>query len=189
MALQKPAGTWTYEDLFDLPEDRRFEIIDGELYEMPAPNLDHAATIIKLIAALLPVVTALGGKIYTAPVDVFIPGGNPVQPDIMVLLRDIFAKSHKRGIEGAPDLVVEVLSPSNPEHDRIRKRTLYARAGIPEYWIVSPEAGSVEVLRLVDGGYETLCRVAGNEVVASSIFPELTLRANQIVDSPLSSLQ
>jgi Uma2 family endonuclease len=117
MALMKPAGTWTYEDLFSLPDDgRRYEIIEGELFEMPPPNLAHATVIANLIALLLPLVKALGGRWYTAPVGVFIAGTNPVEPDIVVLLPSGTARREHRGIEGPPDLVIEVLSPSNPSH-------------------------------------------------------------------------
>lgn len=189
MALQKPAGQWTYEDLFNLPEDKRYEIIDGELYELLAPNLDHATIIMNLIMALAPLVRSLGGQILAAPVDVFIPGGNPVEPDVMVLLPASFSRAAKRGIEGAPDLVVEVLSPSNPSHDRIRKRALHARGGIPEYWIVSPEAASVEVLHLVEGEYQTHCRAAGDELVSSFVLPELSVKASEIFASPLDALR
>lgn len=186
MALQKPAGTWTYEDLFDLPDDRRYEIIDGELYELPAPNFNHATIITNLMWALMPLIRALGGRIVVAPVDVFIPGGNPVEPDVMIVLPDNLEAIRMRGIEGAPNLVVEVLSPSNPEHDLIRKRHLYARAAIPEYWIVNPEATSVEVLRFVDGGYQTHCRATDDQPVTSAVLPELVLQASEVFDALVS---
>jgi Uma2 family endonuclease len=74
MALTKPAGTWTYEDLFSLPDDgTRYEIIEGELHAMPSPSWDHATTIMNLIGLLLPVISAIGGRIATAPLDVFSP--------------------------------------------------------------------------------------------------------------------
>ena len=89
MAITKPAGTWSYEDLISLPDDgRRYEIIEGELYEMPAPSWDHAITIMNSSSCSLPVVQALGGRVLTAPLDVFFEGADPVQPDIVVLLPD-----------------------------------------------------------------------------------------------------
>jgi Uma2 family endonuclease len=72
MAVAKPAGTWTYEDLFSLPQDKRYEIIEGELYETPGPSFAHAAVIANLIAALIPLVARLGGRWFTASLDVFL---------------------------------------------------------------------------------------------------------------------
>lgn len=179
MAVTKPAGTWRYEDLLDLPDDgRRYEIIDGELFELTAPNLDHASVIMKLIALFLPAVAAVSGELFTAPVDVFLPGADPVQPDLMLLLPDRFSIKTKRGLEGAPSLLVEVLSPSNPAHDRVRKRAVYARAGVPEYWLVSPEAASIEVLVLDGDLYRTHVRDAGDEAVTSPSLPGLSFPAS-----------
>ncbi len=149
MAVAKPAGTWTYDDLFALPDDgRRYEIIEGELHEMPAPNLWHATTIVSLLLLLAPVIQSLGGRIFAAPLDVFFQGADPVQPDIIAILPGWQGELRLRGPEGAPDLVIEVLSPSNRGHDLLTKRALYARAGVREYWIVDPVARSVEILTL-----------------------------------------
>lgn len=180
MTVTNEARQWTYEDLFSLPDDKRYEIIDGELYEMPGANSDHAIAIANVIAVLLPVVRRLAGRVLTAPLDVFLLGANPVQPDVLVLLPDQLDLISRRGIEGAPALVVEVLSPSNPAHDRVRKRDLYARAGMREYWIVSPEAAIVEVLALEGGAYRLHVRAGGDETVTSSLLPELTFPASAL---------
>lgn len=149
MALRKPVGTWTYEDLFSLPDDgRRYEIIEGELYEMPAPTLAHAFAIAKIITLLIPLLDRLNGRWFTAPLDVFLPGANPVQPDIIAFLPGSKANLVDRGIEGPPDLVVEVLSPSNRVHDLLTKRALYARAEVREYWIVDPDQRTLQILSL-----------------------------------------
>jgi Uma2 family endonuclease len=173
---------WTYEDLFDLPDDgRRYEIIEGVLYEMPAPNMEHAELISNLILRVLwPVVEPIGGRVYTAPLDVFLRGANPVQPDVFVLLPEQFGHKSKRGVEGPPALIVEVLSPSNPEHDRATKRLLYARAGVPEYWLVSPETATVEVLVLDGDSYRTHARVAGDELLTSPTLPALACPASVV---------
>ncbi len=147
MALTKPAGTWKYEDLFALPDDgTRYEIIDGELYEMPAPTWAHASVIAGLITMLIPMLQRLGAQWRTAPLDVFFAGADPVQPDIIVLLPGSHARGIRRGVEGPPDLLIEVLSPSNRAHDQVRKRALYARGGVREYWIVDPDAASIEII-------------------------------------------
>src|SRR5580765_5264462 len=100
MAVTKPAGTWTYEDLFSLPDDgKRYEIIEGELYEMPAPALVHALVITNLMALLSPLVERLRGWLFTAPVDVFFQGANPVEPDIVLFLPESQAHPVTRGVE------------------------------------------------------------------------------------------
>lgn len=170
MAVTKSAGTWTYEDLFSLPDDgKRYEIIEGELYEMPAPSWDHAVTIANLLALLFPVIQSVGGHVVTAPLDVFFQGADPVQPDIVVLLPGSAAIGAGRGVEGAPDLLVEILSPSNRGHDLLTKRALYARAGVREYWIVDPLVRSVEVLALDRDAFHTAQVASGADLVISPL--------------------
>lgn len=173
---------WTYEDLLALPDDgRRYEIIEGVLYEMPAPNTDHAQLIMNLIELVFsPVVRALGGRLFTAPVDVFLRGASPIQPDLLVLLPQQLRLISKRGIEGPPALIVEILSPGNPEHDLVTKRLLYARAGVAEYWIVSLEAALIEVLALEGDHYRTHARFTGADVLTSPVLPTLASPAGAI---------
>ena len=186
MATQPQTRRWTYEDLLALPDDgKRYEIIEGVLYEMPAANMDHADIITNLMVYFFgPLMKALGIRVYTAPVDVFLRGGNPVQPDIFVLLAEQLALRSQRGIEGPPTLIVEVLSPSNHTHDQVIKRALYARAGVAEYWIVSPEAMSVEILILDGDRYALHARVGGDEPLTSPTLPALTGTAAQIFGDP-----
>lgn len=175
MALTKPAGTWAYPDLAALPDDQaRYEIIDGELFEMPSPTSAHAMAVAALISLLLPIVERLGGRWLTAPLDVFFAGADPVQPDLLVLLPDSHARIVRRGIEGPPDLVIEVLSPANRAHDQVRKRALYARGGVREYWIVDPGERSIEV---IGPGGVTVHRVdaGAGPLLRSPLLGELTV--------------
>jgi Uma2 family endonuclease len=175
MAITKPAGTWTYEDLFLLPDDgRRYEIIEGELYEMPAPNLVHATVVMNLVALLLPIVSSLDGRLFTAPLDVFFQGADPVQPDIVVILPGWSGNLPLRGPEGAPDLLIEVLSPANRGHDLLTKRALYARAGVREYWIVDPASRVVEILALDRDAFHTVQRASGDDAVTSALLEDAT---------------
>lgn len=175
MALSKPAGSWTYEDLLSLPDDgRRYEIIEGDLYEMPAPSWDHSTTIINLIALLLPVVSATGGRLRTAPLDVFFPGADPVEPDILVILPGSRAVGGGRGVQGPPDLLIEVLNPSNRGHDLLTKRALYARAGVREYWIVDPMERAVEILVLDRDALHTVQVASGDDAVVSRLLADTT---------------
>jgi Uma2 family endonuclease len=141
----------------------------GELYEMPAASWDHAVTIMNLILLLAPVAQALGGRVLTAPLDVFFASADPVQPDIVVLLPDSVAIGAGRGVEGAPDLLIEVFSPTNRGHDLLTKRALYARAGVREYWIVDPESQAVVVLTLDRDALHTVQRASGDDKVISSL--------------------
>jgi Uma2 family endonuclease len=184
MAITKPAGTWTYDDLFSLPSDgKRYEIIEGELYETPSSTRAHARVIINLIALLLPIAARLRGQLFTAPLDVFVPGGDPVQPDLILLLPDTAARVEMRGVVGAPNLIVEIISPSNRGHDQLTKRALYARAGVQEYWIVDPTARTVDVLALDRDALHTVQTAAGDDVVVSprrdgAAFPLTSVFAN-----------
>ena len=170
MALARPTpalGTWTYEDLLARPDDgKRYEIIEGVLYEIPGANAEHALAIINLVALFLPIVRAVGGTILTAPFDVFFLGANPVQPDILVLL-PAGAVLRRRGVEGAPDLVIEVLSPSNRGHDLLTKRALYGRAGVREYWVVDPVARTIGILVVDRDALHAHQAAAGSDAVAT----------------------
>jgi Uma2 family endonuclease len=184
MVTQPETKYWTYEDLLALPDDgRRYEIIEGVLYEMPSPNMEHGDLIANLLHRVFwPVVEPLGGRVYTAPIDVFLPGAQPVQPDVFILLADQLGLRSRRGVEGASALIVEVLSPGNSRHDLVRKRALYARAGVREYWVVSPEALIVEILVLVGSAYQTHARVAGDEVLTSTVLTALSCPATVVFE-------
>jgi Uma2 family endonuclease len=173
MTTTLPERAWKFEDLFGLPDGRRYEIIAGELFELPTPGTDHATAVINLLLLLHPEVKKLDGLILLGPLVVFMKGADPVLPDIMVVLPDRRHYMSKRGIEGPPNLLVEILCAANPAHDRLRKRALYARAGVLEFWIVSPEAATIEVLTLDGDDYTLLARSGGDEPIKSQLFPDL----------------
>jgi Uma2 family endonuclease len=170
MALRKADAPWTYEDLQTVPDDgKRYEIIEGALYEMTRPNLAHATTLMNLILLVAPLIQRLGGQIWTAPFDVFFAGANPVQPDLLALLPGSRATTSRRGVEGPPDLIVEVISPSNRDHDELTKRALYGRAGIREYWLVDPDARTLEILTLDRDALHSLTIFASEAMVESPL--------------------
>ncbi len=128
-----------------------------------------------------------GGQVVTAPFDVFFEGADPVQPDIVVLLLQSAAIGAGRGVQGAPDLLSEILSPSNRGHDVLTKRALYVRAGVREYWIVDPVSRAVEALTLDRDAFHTVQRASGDDAVIPSLlgdtaFPLTTIFAG--VDQP-----
>jgi Uma2 family endonuclease len=126
-----------------------------------------------MILLLAPVVQALGGRVLTAPLNVFFEGADPVQPDIVVLLPESEAIGAGRGVEGAPDLLIEVLSPTNRGHDVLTKRALYARAGVRVYWIVDPASRTVEVLALDRDAFHTVQRASGDDAANSSLLGDV----------------
>jgi len=104
-------------------------------------------------------------------------GANPVQPNILVILPEGLAQVVPRGIEGPPDLVVEVLSPSNRGHDLLTKRALYARAGVREYWLVDPEARTIEILALDRDAFHLAVAASGDETAVSPLLGPLPTSA------------
>lgn len=163
MSIPTKQGLWDYEAYAAIPNDgKRHEIISGEHSENPSPNLYHQELSRHIQFQLYTQIELKGfGKVMNAPVDVQLSDHDIVQPDLVVVMRD---RSHiltPTKILGIPNLVVEILSESNSAHDLRTKRKLYESAGIPEYWIVSPDNHYVLQLLLVDGVYveqtETEC--------------------------------
>lgn len=171
------SGRLTYEDYVALPDDgTRYEIHDGELSVTPAPGTRHQDTSIRLASLLLSHVTACGlGKVYAAPIDVIFDPHTVVQPDIVFVDTGRRAIITARAIEGAPTLLVEILSPSTVQIDRVRKRPLYARHGVPYYWMVDGEARALEAYVLGPDGYTLALRAAGETPVSPPPFEGLAL--------------
>src|SRR3972149_4558938 len=140
----------TYSDYAALPDDgRRCELHRGELSVTPAPGTRHQEAIVHLIGLLHEHVRSRGlGNVFVAPTDCILSNVTVVQPDVFYIAADRLTISSERGIEGAPTLVVEVLSPSTARLDRGRKTQLYAEHGVPYYWIVDPESRSIEAYAL-----------------------------------------
>ncbi|MGQ9548597.1 MAG: Uma2 family endonuclease [Roseiflexus sp.] len=166
-----PQGRWTYADYAALPDDgNRYEIIAGVLYMTPAPGTGHQMTS-NIIATLLTIHVQFAGhgKVLTAPVDVELAPDTVVQPDIVVVLSANLSRITPSRIIGAPDLVVEILSPGTAGYDRREKQDAYARAGVGEYWIVDPAAQTVELLTPAPGGYRAHGVFRGQAHLPSSV--------------------
>jgi len=165
----------TYKDYEALPADgRRYEIHEGELSVTPAPSPRHQRISGKLYKVLDQHVNARGlGEILFAPLDVILGETTVVQPDLVYLDTTRLRLVSGRGIEGPPTLVVEILSPATTLIDRGTKRQLYARHGVPYYWIVDPEARTIEAYTLSEGSYQLSARAAGRETVSLPPFPDL----------------
>jgi Uma2 family endonuclease len=165
----------TYKDYEALPADgRQYELHDGELSMTPAPSPQHQRISANLHEILRQHVRARQlGEVFYAPIDCILSDITIVQPDLIYLDTARARLVSNRGIEGPPALVIEVLSPSTTEVDRSTKRQLYARHGVPSYWIVDPEARAIEAYVLSAGGYQLAARARGPEAVSLPPFPDL----------------
>ena len=168
--IAPPQGQWTYQDLLGLPDDGyRYEIIEGELFVSPPPTIDHQNAVSSLLTAMRAHARSNDlGLVLTAPIGVRLSDEEvTVQPDILFVSRDRATIIGEDVIDGAPDLVVEVLSPSNWVYDRGRKQETYRQAGVREYWIVDYRARTVDVLVLEGREYVQRGQYGATETAAS----------------------
>jgi Uma2 family endonuclease len=152
------SNAFTVDDLESMPEDgRRYELIGGAIVMTPAPEPLHqrvAGGVYRRLQDACPP----GHEVFISPVDFDLPGGQRVEPDIIVVPD---ASVGEKRLAGAALLVVEIVSPGSATNDRVTKRQVYAEAGVPAYWIVDPRAGHLLALRLVDGAYVAYAEVTG----------------------------
>lgn len=176
-----PQGSWTYEDYAKLPDDgHRYEIVNGVLVMAPAPDLEHQSIVLRFSYYLFAHVELAGlGRVFGAPVDVELGPKNVFQPDVVVVLNARLDSIAAKKIIGAPDLVVEIASPSTAAYDRLTKYEKYARAGITEYWLVKPGRKSVEIFALEKGEYRSLGVFSGQQTLPSRVVPGLPVRVEQ----------
>lgn len=159
----------TVHDYLQLPEGAPYQLLNGELVMSPAPKRTHQQTLLKIAAFLLNFVEQNKlGEVYIAPFDVYLDEENVVQPDISFFSAGRLHLLSDRGAEAAPDLAVELLSPSNAYYDLRYKLELYEKFGVPEYFIVDPEDNTVIFYALQNGRYKEQYRERG--VLRSGIF-------------------
>lgn len=176
-----PQGSWTYEDYAALPEDgQRYEIVNGVLVMTPAPSPEHQDIVGEIFAYLRLRIKLAGlGRVFPSPIDVELGPKYVFQPDVVVLLNAHLDRVGEKKIIGAPDLAVEVVSPSTGIMDRVAKYAAYARAGIAEYWIVKPTQKTVEVFVLEDDEYRSLGVFSGQAKLPSRVVPDLPVSVEQ----------
>ena len=167
----------TYDDYALLPQDRnRYEILEGELYMTRSPTLLHQYALIQLAWILMNHVNPRKlGQIFVAPLDVLLSEFNVLQPDILFLHHSKIPPASAKNLQVVPDLVVEILSQTSIEQDRIHKKRIYARHGVPHYWIVDPENRIFEVFELAGSAYRLAAAFAGDGTATTSLFPGLAI--------------
>ncbi len=169
-------GQWSYKDYAALPNDgNHYEVVNGVLFMTPSPSGAHQDAVGEIFAYLREHIKRNSlGLVRMAPFDVELSPGTVVQPDVFVVLGEHFDKITDSRILGAPDLVVEVASPSTAIYDRHNKLDAYAHAGVAEYWIVDTDARAVEALVLEGAGtYRSLGIFRGKAVLPSMVVPGL----------------
>lgn len=169
MATQ-PQQLYTYDDLASFPDDNfRREIIDGELFVSPAPAPRHQEVADELCFQLRAWTKEHGGRANTAPLDVYFAESDVVEPDVLFLAAASMERIGRRYIDGPPDIVVEVSSPSTRRLELVRKRDLYDRHGVGEYWYVDLDADRIEVYRRVGERFGTPSLLVRGDVLTSPL--------------------
>ena len=176
-----PQGSWTYDEYAALPDDgHRYEIVNGVLIMAPSPTPEHQSIAVRIAYYLFPHIDLAGiGRLFTGPLDVDLGPKNVYQPDVVVVLNAQLDRVAAKKIIGAPDLVVEVASPSTAAYDRLTKFDIYARSGIAEYWMVKHESQEVEVFALEGSEYHRLGIFSGQQTVPSRVVPGLSVKVEQ----------
>ena len=179
-----PAGriVLTYEDYCALPDDgRRYEILDGDLSMTPSPSVPHQGFAGNLFVVLHAHIRRhAAGEILIAPVDAILAKTTVVVPDLVFVSRERLGIVTSRGVEGAPDLVVEILSPGTASRDRVEKAQIYARYGVRHYWLADPDARALEVYELAGGQYRETARLAAGATFTPTLFPGLAISLSSL---------
>jgi Uma2 family endonuclease len=177
-------------DFMDLPEGPPYyELVEGELFMSPPPNLYHQG-IVGNIVEILHVYLRKNriGEVYFAPCGVFLTEINAYQPDAFYIANERLSILAEDGVQGAPDLVIEVLSPSTERHDKGPKKKIYAATGVQELWLVDPRAREVAVFDLQRSVDSPKLTVRATGKFQSPLFPGLTLHGVEIFRDPRRKL-
>ena len=172
---------YTHADLLVMPDDgKRREIIDGELYVTPSPVNSHQKILLNLTYAFCKFLeTHPLGEVRFAPLDVILSEHDVLEPDLLFVLNE-HLDYLQDWVRGAPDLVVEILSPTTEARDRGIKLKAYARYGVGEYWIVDPIAQVIEVYRLTGEGFHLAATCAKGKTVKTPLLPGFSLAVGSI---------
>ena len=176
-----PHIKFTVHDYMATSDDERYELIEGELLTPPSPTSEHQLTTKRLLKLLDDFVLENDlGEVWMAPFDVILSEHNVLQPDILFISKEHMAMVTDR-VRGAPDLVIEVLSPGSEARDRVVKATVYARYGVREYCLVDPTVRTVEVRTLGQAGFERAGLYEPDGELQSSVLPGLRLPVRRIL--------
>jgi len=182
MVAAKPAAKLTYEDYRNIPEDERCELLDGELVMAATPNIAHQRVCGRLERRLAAFVEEKGlGEVFDAPTDVVLSDTDVVQPDLLFVSRERLGIITADNVQGAPDLVVEVLSPTTARRDWRIKLDLYSKHEVREYWLVDPQTEIVWVLLPNEGSLEVANIYGEGDTLTSPTLEGLTVGLDEIL--------
>jgi Uma2 family endonuclease len=178
----KLATRLTYEQYRALPENgNRYEVVQGELLMTAAPLVSHQRILRNLFSILDKHIAAKDwGEVFFAPIEIYLGDEDFVQPDLVCVAKSRLEIVKEKNIVGAPDLVVEILSPSTARTDRVLKMNTYARHHVPHYWIVDPAAQTLEAFEWDQGAYRLSAARSEEEVFAPTLFPDLTIHLAEL---------
>ncbi len=178
----------TYADYLKTSDELRYELLNGELVMAPAPLLYHQFILRKLLNAMSAYIDEHKlGELFCSPTDVVLSDTDVVQPDILCVSKQRSHILKSESVQGAPDLVVEILSPSTAELDRTTKLELYALYGVGEYWIVDPDAKTIMVLLRGESRFE-VCGIYGEgHIIQSPTLSEFSIAIEDVFEAYLET--
>ena len=184
-----PPVKFTYEDFLTFPDDgKRHEIIDGEHYVTPSPNTKHQTVSMNLTGAIAiylrqhPI-----GAVFAAPFDVVLSNLDVVEPDLLYISRERANVLTTQHVRGAPDLVVEILSPGTRRTDEVTKRKRYEHFGVLEYWVVDPELDTIKMYRRIEGAFARVSELSmeHHDALTTPLLPDFSVSLDDVFASPL----
>ena len=183
MAFSTPTDRFTYQDYLNTPEDKRYELLEGDLVTIATPGELHQSVSAQPGWRLVQFASENNlGRVYHAPFDVVLSDTDVVQPDLLFVSRE---REHILlggvNVRGAPDLVVEILSPSTSGRDKTVKSALYARHGVREYWLADPEAKTITVMVLGEAGFEVEAIYGKGHTLTSPTLEGFTVDLDEIL--------
>lgn len=180
--LTRNPGGLTYEDYCALPDDgQRYEILDGELFVSPSPIPLHQLITGNLFAELRSYIRPNKlGRLFAAPLDILLSKHNIVEPDIVFVSNAKSSVMTDKNVQGAPDLLIEVLSPSSRKRDLQDKRRIYGEWGVDWYWIVDPQSGTLVELQRIDKAFVEVAHFTRRTTFSPKLFPGLSIDMNEL---------
>ncbi|MBI4778148.1 Uma2 family endonuclease [Candidatus Desantisbacteria bacterium] len=178
---------FTYDDylIWDIGSDKRYELIGGEFFMSPAPNMWHQRVSKKIVKIAYFLEESELGEVFYAPCDVVLSNEDVVQPDIIFVSKENRHIITQDNIKGSPDLLIEIISKNSAQRDRIIKRKLYEKHAVPEYWLVNIDKKEIEVLTLAGGTYETYGIFQSQDTLSSVVLKGFYFKVEEVFGSQM----